>query len=295
MSLSHGGHLTHGSSVNFSGKLYSFHHYGVDPVSELIDMDMVADLARRFRPRLIVAGATAYSRLIDFASFRRIADEVGAYLLVDMAHIAGLVAGGAHPSPVPYADVVTSSTHKTLRGPRGGLILCRQEFAAAIDKAVFPCIQGGPLEHVIAGKAVAFAEAASPEFAAYSQQIVANASALAKSLNDAGFRIVSKGTDNHLLLVDLSGSDLDLTGLQAEELLDAVNITVNKNTIPNETRSPRVTSGIRLGTAAVTTRRLDTADMNQVAAFITSALRERTSAKKLAAEVKEFIGAAYLP
>lgn len=295
MSLTQGGHLTHGAPVSFSGKLYNFVHYGVDPESEIIDYDAVADLAREHKPKLIVAGATAYSRVLDFEAFRRIADEVGALLLVDMAHIAGLVAAGVHPSPVPFADVVTSSTHKTLRGPRGGLILCKAEHAKTIDKAIFPGSQGGPLEHVIAAKAVAFAEAMSDKFKDYGKQILANAAALSKTLQDEGFRIVSGGTDNHLMLLDLGQGENDMTGKEAEHVLDAVNITVNKNTVPRETRSPFITSGIRLGSAAVTTRGLKEDNMQQIGRFIVEALKQKSPSDDLASRVKEFISPFYLP
>ncbi|MDN5292882.1 MAG: glycine hydroxymethyltransferase [Eubacteriales bacterium] len=252
MDLAHGGHLTHGSAANISGKYYRFIPYGVDRETGRIDYDRVRELALEHRPRLIVAGASAYPRVIDFARLRAIADEVGAMLMVDMAHIAGLVAAGLHPNPVPYAEFVTSTTHKTLRGPRGGLILCRQEFAQAIDKAVFPGIQGGPLMHVIAAKAVAFKEALQPEFKEYQRQIVANAARLAKGLVERGFTLVSGGTDNHLMLVDLRNKGI--TGREAEKLLDRVGVTVNKNAIPFDPQPPTVTSGIRIGTPAVTSR-----------------------------------------
>ncbi|MDN5364578.1 MAG: glycine hydroxymethyltransferase [Eubacteriales bacterium] len=252
MDLAHGGHLTHGSAANISGKYYRFISYGVDRETGRIDYDRVRELALKHRPRLIVAGASAYPRVIDFARLRAIADEVGAMLMVDMAHIAGLVAAGLHPNPVPYAEFVTSTTHKTLRGPRGGLILCRQEFAQAIDKAVFPGIQGGPLMHVIAAKAVAFKEALQPEFKEYQRQIVANAARLAKGLVERGFTLVSGGTDNHLMLVDLRNKGI--TGREAEKLLDQVGVTVNKNAIPFDPQPPTVTSGIRIGTPAVTSR-----------------------------------------
>ncbi len=266
MNLSHGGHLTHGSPVNLSGKYYQFAAYGVEPDTEVIDYDRLMEIAKREQPKLIVAGASAYPRALDFAAFRRIADAVGAMLMVDMAHIAGLVAAGLHQSPVPYAEVVTSTTHKTLRGPRGGLILCREEFAAAIDKAVFPGTQGGPLMHVIAAKAVAFKEALTPEFKAYQQQIVVNARTLAEYLAGYGFRIVSGGTDNHMLLVDLRSKNL--TGKEGEQLLGEVGITVNKNTIPFDPQSPAVTSGIRIGTPAVTTRGMDQSAMARIAEAI---------------------------
>ncbi|MDX1772297.1 MAG: serine hydroxymethyltransferase, partial [Planococcaceae bacterium] len=250
MNLSHGGHLTHGSHVNFSGIQYNFVEYGVNPDNEMIDYEDVRSKALEHKPKMIVAGASAYSRVIDFAKFREIADEVGAYLMVDMAHIAGLVATGEHPNPVPHAHFVTSTTHKTLRGPRGGLILCTEEFAKKIDKTIFPGIQGGPLMHVIASKAVAFGEAQQPEFKTYIQQVVKNAKALAEAFMAEGIEIVSGGTDNHLMLVNLRS--LNLTGKVAEHVLDEVGITVNKNTIPFDTESPFVTSGIRIGTPAVT-------------------------------------------
>jgi glycine hydroxymethyltransferase len=271
MRLDQGGHLTHGSPVNFSGRLYRFVAYGVDDDSETLDYDAIRDLARAERPRMVVAGATAYPRTIDFAAFRSIADEVGAVLMVDAAHIAGLVAGGAHPSPVPFADLVTFTTHKTLRGPRAGAILCRDEYAAAIDKAVFPGLQGGPLMHVVAAKAVAFREAARPEFRDYAAQIVANARALAAALAAEGFRIVSGGTDNHLMLVDLR--PFGVTGKVAQEALDRAGITTNKNAIPNDPEKPFVTSGLRLGTAAVTTAGMGEPEMGQVAELIARVLR----------------------
>ncbi|MCC5891145.1 serine hydroxymethyltransferase [Exiguobacterium sp.] len=266
MNLSHGGHLTHGSPVNFSGVQYNFVEYGVDKDTEHIDYDVVAALAKEHQPKLIVAGASAYPRTIDFAKFREIADSVGAYLMVDMAHIAGLVAAGLHPNPVEHAHFVTTTTHKTLRGPRGGMILCKEEFAKAIDKSIFPGIQGGPLMHVIAAKAVAFGEALQPEFKDYQAQVIKNAQALAKGLEEEGLRIVSGGTDNHLLLVDLRG--IDITGKAAEHALDEAGITVNKNTIPFDPASPFVTSGIRLGTAAMTTRGFKEDDMGEVARLI---------------------------
>ncbi|STO07121.1 serine hydroxymethyltransferase [Exiguobacterium aurantiacum] len=266
MNLSHGGHLTHGSPVNFSGVQYNFVEYGVDKETEHIDYDVVAALAKEHKPKLIVAGASAYPRTIDFAKFREIADSVGAYLMVDMAHIAGLVAAGLHPNPVEHAHFVTTTTHKTLRGPRGGMILCKEEFAKAIDKSIFPGIQGGPLMHVIAAKAVAFGEALQPEFKDYQAQVIKNAQALAKGLEEEGLRIVSGGTDNHLLLVDLRG--IDITGKAAEHALDEAGITVNKNTIPFDPASPFVTSGIRLGTAAMTTRGFKEDDMGEVARLI---------------------------
>jgi glycine hydroxymethyltransferase len=272
MRLDQGGHLTHGSPVNFSGRLYHFVAYGVDDVSETLDYDVIRDLARAERPRMIVAGATAYPRTIDFAAFRSIADEVGALLMVDAAHIAGLVAGGAHPSPVPFADVVTFTTHKTLRGPRAGAILCRDEYATAIDKAVFPGLQGGPLMHVVAAKAVAFREAAQRSFRDYAAQIVLNARALAAALAGEGFRIVSGGTDNHLMLVDLR--PFGVTGKLAQEALDRAGITTNKNAIPNDPEKPFVTSGLRLGTAAVTTAGMGEPEMGQIAELMARVLRE---------------------
>jgi glycine hydroxymethyltransferase len=281
MRLDQGGHLTHGAKVNFSGKLYGFSHYGVDPATEVIDYDEVARVAREFRPKMIVAGATAYPRTLDFARFRQIADEVGAYLLVDMAHIAGLVAGGAHPSPVPHSDVVTSTTHKTLRGPRGAFALSKAGHARKLDSAVFPNMQGGPLMHVIAAKAVAFGEALRPEFSAYARDIVTNAKALASALAAGGLRIVSGGTDNHLMLVDTR--PLKMTGKQAEDALKAAGIVVNKNAIPYDPEPPAVTSGIRIGTPAVTTRGMDASDMETAAGFILEALRAGGDAAKLAA------------
>ncbi len=272
MNLSHGGHLSHGSPVNISGKYFNIVPYGVNSETETIDYDELRKLAVEHKPKLILAGASAYSRVIDFAKFREIADEVGAYLMVDMAHIAGLVAAGLHPSPVPYADFVTTTTHKTLRGPRGGLILCKEEHKAAINKAIFPGIQGGPLMHVIAAKAVCLKEAMTDEFKAYQQQIVKNAAALCEALKAEGFNIVSGGTDNHLMLVNLS--NIGVTGKDAEHMLDEVSITVNKNTVPNETLSPFVTSGIRLGTPAVTSRGMVEEDMKEIAALIKLTLTE---------------------
>ena len=268
MALDNGGHLTHGSPANFSGKLYNIVSYGVDPQTERIDYDVVAELAERHRPRVIIAGASAYPRVIDFERFAQIAHSVGASLMVDMAHIAGLVATGRHPSPVPFADVTTSTTHKTLRGPRGGLILANDAgLAKKLNSAVFPGSQGGPLEHVIAGKAVAFGEALSPDFAAYADAILANAKALGRGMESRGLRLVSGGTDNHLLLVDLTPAG-DVTGKDAEGLLDSVGITVNKNTIPGERRSPFVTSGIRVGSAAVTTRGFSEQECERVGELI---------------------------
>jgi glycine hydroxymethyltransferase len=270
MSLPHGGHLSHGAAVNHSGTVWRAVHYGVDPATGLIDYDKVRDQAKQERPRLIIAGGSAYARIIDFAAFRSIADEVGAFFLVDMAHFAGLVAGGVYPSPVPHAQVVTSTTHKTLRGPRAGLILCTAEHAKAIDKSVFPGTQGGPLEHVIAAKAVAFGEALTDDFKAYSRQVVENARALANALTSRGFAIVSGGTDSHLMLVDLRPKNM--TGKAAEKLLGHAGITVNKNTIPDDPQSPFVTSGIRLGTPAVTTRGMGVAEMGRIAELIDRAL-----------------------
>ncbi len=272
MNLSHGGHLSHGSPVNISGKYFNIIPYGVSEKTEMIDYDEVRRLAIENKPKLILAGASAYSRTIDFEKFAEIAKEVGAYFMVDMAHIAGLVAAGLHPNPVPYADFVTTTTHKTLRGPRGGLILCKEEHAQMINKAVFPGIQGGPLMHVIAAKAVCFKEALSPEFKEYQKQVVKNAAALAKALTDEGFKIVSDGTDNHLMLVDLT--NMDITGKDAEKMLDEVRITVNKNTIPLETRSPFVTSGIRIGTPASTTRGMKEDDMVEIAKLIKMTLSD---------------------
>lgn len=279
MNLSHGGHLTHGSPVNFSGVQYNFVAYGVDPETHVIDYDDVREKARLHRPKLIVAGASAYPRIIDFAKFREIADEVGAYLMVDMAHIAGLVATGLHPNPVPYAHFVTTTTHKTLRGPRGGMILCQEQFAKQIDKAIFPGIQGGPLMHVIAAKAVAFGEALQDDFKAYAKRVVDNAKRLASALQNEGFTLVSGGTDNHLLLVDLRPQQL--TGKTAEKVLDEVGITVNKNTIPYDPESPFVTSGIRIGTAAVTTRGFGLEEMDEIAAIIGLVLKNVGSEQAL--------------
>lgn len=270
MNLNHGGHLTHGSKVNLSGKYFNFVDYGVSPDTETIDYDQVRQAALQHRPKMIVAGASAYPRIIDFQRFRAIADEVGAYLFVDMAHIAGLVAAGLHPSPIPYADFVTTTTHKTLRGPRGGLIMCREEWAAKIDKAVFPGIQGGPLMHVIAAKAVCFKEALTEQFKQYQQDIVDNAATLANSLVEHGLRLVSGGTDNHLMLVDVRPKGL--TGKEAEEVLEKVNITVNKNAIPFDPEKPTITSGVRMGTPALTTRGFKKDDMINVAHAIAIAL-----------------------
>ena len=275
MRLDQGGHLTHGSPVNFSGRLYDFVSYGVTPSDERIDMDEVRDRAQAHHPKLIVAGATAYPRIIEPAPLREIADEVGALLMFDAAHIAGLIAGGAHPNPVPYCDIVTFTTHKTLRGPRGACILSTAEYATAIDKAVFPGLQGGPLEHHIAAKAVAFREAADPSFAAYARQIVANARALAEALSGHGFRLVSGGTDNHLLLVDLRTFDEDLTGAEAQTVLDRAGITLNKNTVPDDPRSPFVTSGVRIGTPSTTTQGMAEPEMERIAELIVRTLKGR--------------------
>ncbi|MCQ1257523.1 serine hydroxymethyltransferase [Staphylococcus aureus] len=280
MNLSHGGHLTHGAPVNFSGKFYNFVEYGVDKDTERINYDEVRKLALEHKPKLIVAGASAYSRTIDFKKFKEIADEVNAKLMVDMAHIAGLVAAGLHPNPVEYADFVTTTTHKTLRGPRGGMILCKEEYKKDIDKTIFPGIQGGPLEHVIAAKAVAFGEALENNFKTYQQQVVKNAKVLAEALINEGFRIVSGGTDNHLVAVDVKGS-IGLTGKEAEETLDSVGITCNKNTIPFNQEKPFVTSGIRLGTPAATTRGFDEKAFEEVAKIISLALKNSKDEEKL--------------
>src|SRR4051812_11484548 len=290
LSLDHGGHLTHGSPVNASGKLYHFVPYKVTPGDERIDMDQVRDLALEHRPRMIVAGTTSYPRRLDPEPFKAIADEIGAYFLFDAAHLAGLIAGGAHPNPVPFADVVTFTTHKTLRGPRGGCILSTAEHAAAIDKAVFPGWQGGPLEHAIAGKAVSFYEALQPSFAEYAHQIVSNASALAEALAGEGFRLVSGGTDNHLMVVDLRPFDADLSGKDAQTVLDVAGITLNKNAIPNDPRSPFVTSGVRIGTPSVTTQGMNEPEMARIAALIAEALRHRndeTALKSVRAQVED--------
>lgn len=273
MDLSHGGHLTHGSPVNFSGRLYNFVSYGVDKETEMIDYENVRKIALECKPKLIVAGASAYARIIDFAKFREIADEVGAILMTDMAHIAGLVAAGVHPSPVPYCDFVTTTTHKTLRGPRGGLILCKEKYAKDLNKNIFPGIQGGPLEHIIAAKAVCFKEALDPSFKEYAKNVVENCKEFANQLISKGFKIVSGGTDNHVFLVDLNNKDI--TGKEAEALLDSIGITANKNTVPNETRSPFVTSGIRIGTAAITTRGFKKDDMAEIADIINEAIENR--------------------
>lgn len=279
MNLNHGGHLTHGSPVNFSGTLYNFVDYGVDKETEQLDYASVLEKAMEVKPKLIVAGASAYSRIIDFSKFREIADAVGAYLMVDMAHIAGLVATGLHPNPVPYADFVTTTTHKTLRGPRGGMILCKEEYAKKIDKSVFPGMQGGPLMHIIAAKAVSFKEALSDEFKTYSKQIIQNAQTLSKALNEEGVRIVSGGTDNHLLLLDVT--PLGLTGKVAEKVLDDIGITTNKNTIPFDTASPFITSGVRVGTAAVTSRGFGENEMKEIASIISLTLKNHEDAAKL--------------
>ena len=285
MNLSHGGHLTHGSPVNISGKYFKIVPYGVSKESETIDYDELERLAAENQPKMIVAGASAYPRIIDFPRLREIADKVGAYLMVDIAHIAGLVAAGLHPSPVPYADFVTTTTHKTLRGPRGGVIMCKEQYAKAIDKAVFPGMQGGPLMHVIAAKAVAFKEALSPEFKEYQRQVVKNAAAMADEFTKCGVRLVSGGTDNHLMLVDLR--DKNMTGKELEKMLDEVNITVNKNTIPFEETSPFVTSGIRLGTPSITSRGFTEEDARTIARLITKIIDEREAAfETVRAEVK---------
>lgn len=273
MDLSNGGHLTHGSPVNFSGKLFNFVSYGVDENTETIDYNNVRELALKHKPKLIVAGVSAYSRIIDFKKFKEICDEVNAYFMVDMAHIAGLVATGAHPSPVPYADFVTSTTHKTLRGPRGGLILCKEKYAKDLDKNIFPGMQGGPLMHIIAAKAVCFKEALDSSFKTYIDNVVLNCNVLGEELVKYGFKLVSNGTDNHLILVNLSNKNI--TGKEAENLLDSIGITVNKNTVPNEKRSPFVTSGIRIGTAAVTTRGFDVEAMKEIANIINEAIENK--------------------
>jgi glycine hydroxymethyltransferase len=291
MNLAHGGHLTHGSPVNFSGKMYNFVAYGVDRESHRIDYEEVRKVALEHKPKLIVAGASAYPRIIDFKRFREIADEVGAYLMVDMAHIAGLVATGLHPNPVPYADFVTTTTHKTLRGPRGGMILCKEKYAKQIDKSVFPGVQGGPLMHVIAAKAVALGEALTDEFKTYTQNIVDNAKKLAESLKEEGFNLISGGTDNHLILMDVR--NFNLTGKKAEHLLDEVGITTNKNAIPFDPEKPFVTSGVRIGTAAVTSRGMDGKAMEEIAQIIGLTLKNpedenaREEAKKRVARLTE--------
>ncbi len=283
LSLDHGGHLTHGSPVNASGKLYSFVPYKVTTGEERVDMNEVRDLALQHRPKLIVAGTTSYSRRLDPEAFKAVADEVGAMFMFDAAHVAGLIAGGVYPNPVPYADIVTFTTHKTLRGPRGGCILSKAGYATAIDKAVFPGWQGGPLEHVIAGKAVAFYEAQQPEFTGYAQQIVRNASALAEALVREGFRLVSGGTDSHLMVVDLRPFDAELTGKEAQTVLDEGGITLNKNNVPDDPRSPFVTSGVRIGTPSVTTQGMKEPQMAQIAQLIVRVLRNRTDAAAVAA------------
>jgi glycine hydroxymethyltransferase len=279
MNLSHGGHLTHGSPVNFSGVNYNFVEYGVDEKDHRIDYNDVLEKARQHKPKLIVAGASAYPREIDFKRFREIADEVGAYLMVDMAHIAGLVAAGLHQSPIPYADFVTTTTHKTLRGPRGGMIICKEEFGKKIDKSIFPGIQGGPLMHVISAKAVAFGEALQADFKVYAQQIIDNAKRLGEGLKKEGFTLVSDGTDNHLILLDVRSTGL--TGKIAEHVLDEIGITVNKNAIPYDPEKPFVTSGIRIGTAAVTSRGFGLEDMDEIAAIIGLVLKNNEDAAKL--------------
>jgi glycine hydroxymethyltransferase len=291
MQLDHGGHLTHGASVNFSGKLYEFVPYGVDRETETIDYDEVARLAREHRPKLIVAGCSAYPRVLDFPRFRAIADEVDALLLVDMAHIAGLVAGGAHPSPLPHAQLVTSTTQKSLRGPRGGFILSTTELARKVDFAVFPYTQGGPFMHVIAAKAVCFGEALSPDFSKYASQIVANARTLAFEMSEAGFRLVSNGTDNHLMLVDLT--PIGITGQESETALEKVGIIANKNAIPFDTKPPRVASGLRLGTPAITSRGFDEAAVKEVARLIIKTLtnmQDESVHRQVGEEVKELTG-----
>lgn len=282
LDLSHGGHLTHGSKVNSSGKIYESHFYGLNPETELIDYDMMREKALEVKPKVIIAGASAYPRTIDFARIREICDEVGAIMFVDMAHIAGLVAAGLHPSPVPYADIVTSTTHKTLRGPRGGIILCKEEYAKKIDSAVFPGTQGGPLMHIIAAKAICFKEALSPEFKEYQKQVVKNAVAMANRFIENGFNIISGGTDNHLMLVDVTG--FGVNGKEVQNLLDLANITLNKNTIPNETLSPMLTSGVRIGTPSITTRGMRENECVYIADLITELIRD---GEKKISEIKE--------
>ncbi len=279
MDLASGGHLTHGHPLNFSGSLYNFVSYGVNKETEMIDYDEVREIALKERPKLIVAGASAYPRIIDFKKFREIADEVGAYLMVDMAHIAGLVAAGLHPSPVPYCDFVTSTTHKTLRGPRGGIVLCKEQYAKELDKHLFPGIQGGPLMHVVAGKAVCFGEALKPEFKEYAKQVVVNCKVLSDTLQEEGFRIVSGGTDNHLILVDVMS--MGVTGKEAEKLLDEVCITCNKNSIPFDTQKPFVTSGIRLGSAAMTTRGFKEEEFKQLGLWISRTIKNKDNPEEL--------------
>ena len=291
MSLSHGGHLTHGSPVNFSGKLFQAVHYGLNPETDRLDMNIVRELALKEKPKMIIAGASAYSRVIDFQAFGEIAKEVNAKFVVDMAHIAGLVAAGLHPSPIPYADYTTTTTHKTLRGPRGGMILCSQENLKPVNSLIFPGIQGGPLMHVIAAKAVAFGEALQPEFKEYQKRVIENAQTLAAELMANGFKLVTGGTDNHLMLVDLTGSlDGTVTGKEAEAWLDLAGITVNKNTVPNEKRSPFITSGIRIGTPAMTTRGLGTPEMKLLAGWIKTVIESKgneATLAKIKANVKE--------
>jgi len=290
MSLAEGGHLSHGSSVNISGNYFNVVPYGLNPQTEQIDYDAVRDTAKKCKPKMILAGASAYPRIIDFKIFREIADEVGAYLMVDMAHIAGLVAAGVHPSPVPYADVVTTTTHKTLRGPRGGLILCKEELAKAIDKALFPGIQGGPLMHIIAAKAVAFGEALTDDFKQYSKQVVKNAAALAEGLTARGFNLVSGGTDNHLMLLSLVGKNV--TGKELQQNLDQVHITTNKNAVPNDPAPRAVTSGLRLGTPAVTTRGFKEAEMKLIANFIADAAEDfEANKERISKEVSDLCAA----
>ena len=291
MSLSHGGHLTHGDNVNFSGRYYNVIAYGVDAKTERIDMAEIAALAQEHRPKLIVVGATAYPRHFDFAAWREVADSVDAYLLTDIAHIAGLIAGGVHPDPVPYSDVVTTTTHKTLRGPRGAMIMCKSEYASQIDRAVFPGLQGGPFLHTIAARAVAFKEASAPAFKTYQAQIVKNAKALAARLLENGFRLVSGGTDNHLMLIDLTSKYEKLSGRQAADHLEAAGIIVNKNTIPFDKRKPRTTSGLRIGTPMITTRGMKEDDMVQIADFIAETLENRQKAsikRRIRKKVEEF-------
>jgi glycine hydroxymethyltransferase len=282
LSLDHGGHLTHGSPVNASGILYKFHSFRVGATDERLNFDEIRELAIAHKPKLIVAGTTSYPRRLEPEPFKKIADEVGAMMMFDIAHIAGLVAGGAHPNPVPFADVVTFTTHKTLRGPRGGCILCRKELAPIIDKAVFPGSQGGPLEHAVAAKAVAFHEAMQPSFKEYAHQIVKNAAALAAALANHGFRLVSGGTDTHMMVVDLTPFDAELTGKEAQLVLDTAGITLNKNAIPNDPRSPFVTSGVRIGTPSVTTQGMREAEMPLIAEYIVTTLRNRSDAAKVA-------------
>lgn len=285
MDLSHGGHLTHGSPVSFSGKLYDFAHYGLSPDTEMIDLNAVEDLAKKHQPKLIVTGASAYPRIIDFKGFSDIAKSVGAHLMVDMAHIAGLVAAGVHPSPIPHAEVVTSTTHKTLRGPRGGMILATEPFSRKISSQIFPGIQGGPLMHVIAAKAVAFKEALGADFIQYQKQVVKNAAVLAKTMMERGYKLVSNGTDNHMVLVDFTKKDI--SGKDAEERLGRAGITVNKNTVPNDTRGPFVTSGIRIGLPLVTSRGMDEAASKDMAGFICDILDDASTVEAVAKKVKE--------